>query len=178
MRTWSIAVVAAGLVTSFATAAHAQAPINPLLPTQGTREISASGNLQFSPYQNYNVNLGYGPFLSRKLQVGAQLGFDRSVIHSNTSTTFSIGPFVNYYFPGTSATEPYVGAFIGYSSNKDSGTSSTNTTSYGLQVGVKHFLNSNVAAFAELPYRHYDKKVYDNKHDTVGLDFGLAFYLK
>ena len=75
MRLLSKAVLSALLALGFATAGRAQAPINPLLPVQGTREIELRGNFVFEPDDLYDVTAGYGPFLNPNFQVKGVLSF-------------------------------------------------------------------------------------------------------
>ena len=75
MRLWGKAAFAAVLALGLTAAGRAQEPTNPLLPTTGTREISFSGNLQFEPVDDFNVAIGYGPFLNPNLQVGGQVQY-------------------------------------------------------------------------------------------------------
>jgi hypothetical protein len=181
MRTLGTFVIAAAVVAGLATAGHAQTPTNPLLPTAGTREIGIAGSWEFTPNKEFDLSdLTYGPFLSKNLQVGVKLSYDYANPEGGgSSTELFLGPFANYYFPGSSATEPYVGVSLGFANDKPAGGPTTNTFAYGAQVGVKHFLNSNVAVFAELPWLHYDKHIEDTgKSDSVNLNFGLAYYLR
>ena len=180
MRTWSIAFAATGLFAGLATVAHAQAPVNLLLPTQGTREIGVSGQFEFSPNSDYTISADYGSFFSRKLEIGLNGLYQYSKPeHGGSGTNLFLGPFADYYFPNASATEPYVGVALGFSNDKAAGGPTTNTFAYGAQVGVKQFLNSNVAAFAEVPWRHYDKHIEGTgKSDSIGLNLGLAFYMR
>lgn len=180
MRIWGTLAASAALVAGLATASHAQASAttNPLLPVQGTREVSLQGNLQFQPYDSYSVSGSYEYYLNTNLEVGGSLGYDYTKPSGSSSTdTFNIGPRVDYNFTSTSATVPYVGAFFGYSHQKYAG-NTNNTSSYGLQGGVKHFLNPNLAAKAELDWRHFDKTIPgSSKKDSVGIAFGLAIFL-
>lgn len=160
------------LAVGLATAGHAQEPINPLLPTKGTREISVGGNFEFEPTDSYALNASYGPFLNPNVQVGGGLGFAKG--GGTKSTTY--GVFANYHFPTASATLPYVGAFFG-GNNTDNPRplKDNNSTAYGLQAGIKHFLSANVAGFGELQYRDTNTKGVDN---IIRLQFGLAVYLR
>jgi hypothetical protein len=111
MRTLSTFAAAAALVAGLATASQAQTPVNPLLPTTGTREIFLDGNIGFDP--NFlDINVGYGPFLNPNLQVGGQIGGSGG---ENSATQYRVAAFANYHFPGASAVLPYVGVSLGYS---------------------------------------------------------------
>ncbi|MES2461732.1 MAG: outer membrane beta-barrel protein [Armatimonadota bacterium] len=168
MRTWSTFAAAAALVAGLATASQAQTPVNPLLPTTGTREIAFDGNIQFDPATNVNINGSYGPFLNPNLQVGGNFGYSKL---EGSDSFYSIGGFANYHFPGTSAALPFVGVFLGVA---DGGGSDSSFT-YGVQGGVKYFLNPNVAATAALRFQDYSD---DGADSSLGLNFGLAVYLR
>lgn len=165
MRLLSKVALVAVLALGFASVSRAQDPINPLLPTTGTREISFSGLLGFEPARNFTLSLGYGPFLNPNLQIGAATTISDP---EGGASAYSLGGFVNYHFPGASAALPYIGAFLGYTD----GSQTDGDISYGLQAGVKYFLNSSVSAFGELQYRDSDGP------STTGLVFGLNVYLR
>ena len=167
MRTWSTFAAAAVLVGGLATVSQAQTPVNPLLPVKGTREISLSGQIQIDPSSFYSLNVGYGPFLDPKLQVGGSLGFSGG---DNLTTVYNVGLFANYHFPGSSPLLPYVGLTLGYAH-----ASSDDSFAYGAQAGVKYFLNTNVAAKAELQYLGYSQSGVDH---NLGINLGLAVYLR
>lgn len=166
MRLLSKAALAALLALGLATVGRAE-PVNPLLPVTGTREVSVRGIFQFEPGDLFQIDGRYGPFLNPNLQVGAEFGYRDP--EGGDSTT-SLGAFANYHFPGASATLPYVGLFLGY---VDAGGS--DGIGYGLQAGVKHFLNSTVAANAELQYRDSDEAGAEN---SIGIVFGLSIFLR
>lgn len=167
MRTWSTFAAAAALIAGLATAGQAQTPVNPLLPTTGTREIALDGNIQFDPATNVNINGSYGPFLNPNLQVGGQFGYSKL---EGSDSFYSLGAFANYHFPGSSAALPFVGLFVGLADPGDD-----TTVSYGVQGGVKYFLNPNVAATAALVFQDYTDNDFDS---SLGINFGLAVYLR
>lgn len=170
MKVWSKIAAASLLVLGLASFGHAQDDVvNPLLPAQGTREISVGGVFVFEPSDSYNINARYGPFLNPNVQVGGEIGFNKA--GDNKLTTY--GLFGNYHFPSASATLPYVGVFLG-GINADTGARDENTTMWGLHGGIKHFLNANVAAFGELQYRDPNK----GDDNLVQLQFGLSFFLR
>jgi opacity protein-like surface antigen len=164
MRTLSTFAAAAALVAGLATASQAQTPVNPLLPTTGTREIFLDGNIGFDP--NFlDINVGYGPFLNPNLQVGGQIGGSGG---ENSATQYRVAAFANYHFPGASAVLPYVGVSLGYSKTNGG---NDEDTSVGLQGGIKYFLNPNVAARVEGRYDF-------NDDGNFGINLGLAVYLR
>jgi hypothetical protein len=165
MRTLSTFAAAAALVAGLATASQAQTPVNPLLPTTGTREIFFDGRLLFDP--NFaDLNVGYGPFLNPNLQVGGVIGVSGG---DDTATQYRLNGFANYHFPGASAVLPYVGVNLGYARTNGSGNDGDFT--YGIQGGIKYFLNPNVAARVEAQYDFSDAR-------DLGINLGLAVYLR
>lgn len=166
MRLLSKAVLAAVLALGSATISRAQEPVNPLLPIEGTREVSVSGIFQFEPDSAFNINARYGPFLSRNLQVGGEVEF----VDTNAGDTTTFGGFANYHFPSASQLLPYAGVFLGYADPSSGGS----RTAYGIQGGAKYFINSTVAFFGELQYRDYD----DSSDNDTGLVFGLSIFLR
>lgn len=141
-------------------AAHAQTTTSEdLLPTTGTREVSLAGQYVFNGSKPYNLNVGYGYFVSPSIEVGGQAGVSGA---SGANTATSVGAIANYYIPtdGTgsdtaqNALLPFVGAFLGYAHNGGGGNvGGSDTTSYGGQGGVKYFFNSNIALDLEYDYR-------------------------
>ncbi len=160
--------VAAGLLLS-AHSASAQTELNPLLPVKNTREIQLSGNLQFDPDNDVNLNLGYGYLLSRNLEVGGTFNYSNP---DPGDSGFGIGAFADYHFPGESALLPFVGVGIGL---RDPGGNSDNYFEYGIRGGVKYFLNQNVSANAILQYFDTDQA---NSKSSVALNLGLSVYLR
>lgn len=172
MRFFSKAALAALLALGGATMARAQTTVNPLLPVQGTREIAFSGLLSFEPSDQYSFAVKYGPFLSTALQIAASVSY----ADGGTDKTATYGLEANYHFPSASQSLPYVGAFLGGRNiDRGSGEKDDNSGAYGLQAGVKYFVNSSVAAFGELQYRDTDT---DGVKSTTQVLFGLSFFLR
>ena len=169
MNVLSKTTIAALLVVGCAAAGRAQELTNPLLPRQGTREIALRGNLFFQPNDTYAIQGKYGPFLTDRVQVAGTLGFDKS----GSARTTVYGVEANYHFPNASPTLPFVGVFAGATHIGGTSGGRTNSTAYGIQGGVKHFLNSSVAATAELQHR---KPQGAHRNSTTGIIFGLAVY--
>ena len=160
----AVFAVAAALVAGGS--AQAQTPVNPLLPTQGTTEVFLNGDLTFEPSNGINIDLGIGPFLNPNLQIGGILGITDP---DEGDTMFRVLGFANYHFPGASAALPYVGIQLGYI---DFGPS--DTFAYGVEGGVKYFLNQNVTANAALRYLDFSEDGLDNE---FGIRFGISAYI-
>jgi hypothetical protein len=150
--------------------ARAQTPVNPILPTTGTREIFLNGNIIFNPDSAQDISIGYGPFLSPNIQVGGQVNYVNPA-GSNSEDFYDFSGFVNYHFPSASALLPFVGATLGYT---DPG-SGDGSVVYGVQGGVKYFVNPNVSVNGTLLWRDFTKSNYDN---DFRLTFGISAYLR
>jgi hypothetical protein len=161
-------MTAAGLLLS-AGSANAQTPINPLLPDKNTKEIQLSGNFQFDPVNNINLNLGLGYFLNRNLEVGGVFNFADPATGSNS---YGLAGFVDYHFPGASALLPFVGVTAGIA---DPGGSTDTYFQYGLRGGVKYFLNQNVSANAILQWSETDQA---GSESDFRINLGLSVYLR
>lgn len=161
-------MTAAGLLLS-AGSANAQTPVNPLLPTKNTKEISLEGNFQFDPATNIDLNIGYGYFLSPALEVGGEFSF---IDPDGGNNSYGLAAVVDYHFPGASALLPFVGVTAGFA---DPGGNSDTYFQYGIRGGVKYFLNQNVSANAILQWSDTDQ---DNSESDFRLNFGLSVYLR
>ena len=174
MRFLSRMALVATLALAFATASLAGPLLNPLLPVKGTREVGLSGNLQFDPVNDFNISGLYGIFLDdARMEAGVTGSYSHTEVGGTGGGDFdfyTIGGFFNYHFPGPSQLLPYVGVFIGIG-----GGDADDITSYGGQAGVKYFINSSVAFQAALVFRAFDE---DNIDEQVGIEFGLAIYLR
>ncbi len=166
----AVAALVAGVLLS-GKSASAQTPVNPLLPTKGTREIQLAGNFIFSPSdsQSENLNLGYGVFLSAPLEVGAQVGYAHS---KGGSTAYNVVGVADYHFPSASALLPFAGIELGYQHLSGGG---NDAFIYGLRGGVKYFLNPNVSANGILNYNQSDRS---GSKSEFGLNLGLSVYLR
>jgi len=148
--------------------AHAQTPINPILPTKGTKEVFLNGNLIFQPGSSQDVSLGYGPFLNNNLQVGVMGNYTNP---DEGKSFYDVSGFANYHFPGKSALLPFVGVNLGYT---DPGVGDGSVI-YGVQGGAKYFVNPNVSVNGTLLYRNFEKS---NYKDDFRLTFGVSAYLR
>ena len=163
------AVAAIGLGSLFVAPAQAQTAINPILPTQGTREISLDGTFQFDPVTNIDLNLGYGYFVSRNLELGGRFSF---ADFEGAPSSYGLAAFADYHFPGESALLPFVGVQVGFA---DPGGNNDTSFLYGVRGGVKYFLNQNVSVNGILEYNDTDAK---NADSTFALNLGLSVYLR
>lgn len=166
MRAMSKVVATAALlgIGLVAGTAHAQTPVNPLLPVKGTREIGLSGNIVFDPTNSQDINLLYGVFLNSNLEVGGQFSYFNP---DKGDDTLGLSAFANYHFPSSSPLLPFIGVNVGFTDTNDT------NFSYGAQAGVKYFLNPNVSANAAFQWTHLE-----DADDDTRIALGLSVYLR
>jgi len=133
------------------------------LPTQGTTEINLSGNIFFGDGSSWSAQGMWAPFVSPNLQ----WGFFASLFDGpSQDTSGTIGVLANWHFvPNSGATLPYVGVGFGF------GFGDNNDNIWNIHAGIKHFLTSQVAFFAEL--QMVDGGGFDN---DLMLMFGLSIF--
>ena len=88
-----------------------------------TATVKVGGNSVDGPKENsFSIVPSVGYFVIDKLAVGIDLGYVNTTTKfqgaKNTSSTFSVMPTATYYFTNSSEFVPFLGAGIGYASNK------------------------------------------------------------
>lgn len=88
-----------------------------------TATVKVGGNSVDGPKENsFSIVPSVGYFIIDKLAVGIDLGYVNTTTKfqgaKNTSSTFSVMPTATYYFTNSSKFVPFLGAGIGYASNK------------------------------------------------------------
>ena len=149
-----------------AISAGAIADNKPMLQ-KGTQEIGISGVVDFDYVDDYQVvvNGSYGYFLQDNWEVGANLGLDIT----DHQDTIKAGAFTEYNFANSSQWVPYIGADLQYvgSTREIAGNEFNNdAASLAAKAGVKYFVNSQVAIFAEYNYAFASDDVYVGKNGT------------
>lgn len=156
-------VLAAALV---GVAGFASAQENIIRPTQGTKEISISGNWTSVGGSNaYSINGGVGYYITNNLVGQVGLGFTK-VADSPTASHIFVG--ARYEFSVMGQIIPYVLAGVSFDD-----TGNNNTSTFKAGVGANYFIRPNAAFFAELTFFK------PSGSDTVtSLDFGLRAFFK
>jgi hypothetical protein len=143
-----------------------------ILPDKGTREIAFSGQFKLNSPNIWQLSGRYGQFIDRSSEIGADVSIFGG---SDIDTGWSIGAFYNYHFHTSGAsynrTLPYVGGFLGFA---DPGGSGDNITAWGLQAGLKYFLNEHTAFFGELNWRDFNHNI-DNQTSIL---LGLSIFIR
>ncbi|WP_456295699.1 outer membrane beta-barrel protein [Vibrio sp. AK197] len=158
---------------------------------QGTQEVSVQGNLNLDYSDDYLLVLDstYGYFITDDWEIGGGLGINMS----EHNKRFEFGAFTEYNFTNSTDFVPYVGAaaqfatldyksghgFDGdWGSEKDDGTN--NALNFKMALGLKYFVNPNVALSAEVNYNIATDDVNvtkDGLEDSfTNIVFGTRFY--
>lgn len=126
-----------------------------------------------------NLDVGYGYFLTENWELGILQTLGYSFIDdADDLWSASTIPYVNYNFRASEPFQPFVGAFIGASYNKDDATGTI-----GPQLGFKSFVNDSTYIlvkyryewfFNELNYNDIEDSSSDGNH-VVSLGVGFVF---
>jgi hypothetical protein len=136
-------------------------------PGPHTTEWDLFGDADFDEPRQESLNVRYAPFFADKWQWGVEFG----IRHQSDFTGGNIGGLLNYYpsLQSGKRTQPYLGVGVDTTWGDFD-----EVVSYGPHVGIKHFLTSDVALFAQLNLRWADING-DNKERTTA-QVGFAFY--
>lgn len=143
----------------------------------------------------FSVTPSVGYFVIDKLAVGIDLGFTNLTTKEDgdktTISSFSVMPTATYYFANSSKLVPFLGAGIGYASNKTKETfagTSTEYTADGLAWKVKggvtymatQFLGINLGvSFDQFANKEtYFATEYKNTVNTFGVNVGFSYFIK
>ena len=126
--------------------------------SRGTQEFGIQGIVDFDYKDDYLVtfNTSYGYFVRDNWEVGGVL----DVNASGSSKNYGLGAFTEYNFTNSTNLVPYVGLaaqFVSAKADDDPDTTKsekidTNAGQLKLALGVKYFINPNVAISAEVNY--------------------------
>ncbi len=139
---------------------------------RGNSEISIYSTLNFiSPDEGDTFTFGtiggsYGYFITDLFELGIGGDYFRSESDGFESNTISWRPFFKYHFLASPTVAPYVTAFFsyGFTENKSSGstTSETTTLGAGFGGGIKFFVTDAVSLGPELIYDYQETETEDN----------------
>jgi hypothetical protein len=128
-----------------------------------------------------------GYFVINQLAVGLAPTFDYtktktksgSTTISGSSTTYSLAPFVRYYFmPSGEQVNIFADASYGFGSSKVKGGSSVSANYYQIKAGPAIFLTPNTALELALYYRSFGGDAYpDDRNNNFGLSAGFQIHL-
>lgn len=136
----------------------------------------------------FSIAPSVGYFVIPNLAVGLELNYmNVSTKYDNqesTNSTLGLLPNATYYFPTGSEFRPYLGAGVGYGSNKDNDNESVNGLLWGVKGGFVYFLNSNIGLDLGLGYNQFSNTQtisnveYKTNVGTFGVNAGISIFLK
>lgn len=160
--------------------------VNPML-SEGTRELSLSGNLEFPEFEeiDFDINASYGYFISDGWEVGGQVvGADIAGIER-----FDVGIFTEYNFNRGSNMVPFVGASVGiatasFDSDFDLdttlGVDDEEATVFSFSGGIKWFVRDYMAVSTSIGFNVSTDDIYaadDELADNLTrFKIGLRYY--
>ena len=149
---------------------------------------------------SFGINPRVGYFIGENFALGVELGYSSDVTKENdpspgvdetknTSSTFSIAPFVRYYSPIAEKAGAFLNASVGYSTGKnkfestDAGGTTTSTDAdisgfdAGITPGLYWFITQKVGLEASFGFIGFSSSKTsdddDNETKTSNLDFEL-----
>ena len=162
--------------------------------------IKANGESVDGPkVSTFSVTPSVGYFVINKLAVGIDLGFTSATTKyegaKSTITSFSVMPTATYYFTNDSKFVPFLGAGVGYASNKSKGeaefmgiTNSDEITTDGLawkvKGGVTYMATQSLGINLGVSYDQFsNKETYNNVDvkthvNTFGVNVGFSYFIK
>ncbi|MEJ5104191.1 outer membrane beta-barrel protein [Chryseobacterium sp. MYb328] len=169
--------------------------------------VKVGGKSTDSPKVNmFSITPSVGYFVIDKLAVGIDLGYvNRTTKYDDvksTNSTFSVMPTATYYFTNSSKLVPFLGAGIGYGSNKEKASFSgirngiydpiliqdTETTTDGLawkvKGGVTYMATSSLGINLGISYDQFSSKEtimnteVKTNINTFGVNVGFSYFIK
>jgi len=143
----------------------------------------------------FSVTPSVGYFVIDKLAVGIDLGFTsittKEAGDKSTISSFSVMPTATYYFANSSKLVPFLGAGIGYASNKTKDTHSGTTDEYtadGLawkvKGGVTYMATQSLGINLGVSFDQFSNKdtvmgtEFKNTVNTFGVNVGFSYFIK
>ena len=140
----------------------------------GAWMLGGSAGLDISKYKEANessttilVFPTAGYFIADNLAVGLEAGLVSSSFDGESSTNFSVGPFVRYY----------VGSPVFIQANALFDLSEGGGTTFGGSVGYTHFLNNGLAIEPALYFQSYNAEGDFGDYTSFGLSIGFQGFL-
>ncbi|WP_347219753.1 OmpW family outer membrane protein [Chryseobacterium sp.] len=173
-----------------------------------TTTVKAGGNSVDGPKVNtFSITPSVGYFVIDKLAVGIELGYVNTTNKykglKSTNSTFSVMPTATYYFTNSSKLVPFLGAGIGYASNKTKYSfykdinnegfdpllmQDTETTADGLawkvKGGVTYMATSSLGINLGVSYDQFSSKEtvmnteVKTNINTFGVNIGFSYFIK
>ncbi len=134
----------------------------------GVQELSLGGSLNWDDSTAYNFDISYGRFLTQNWLVGVQAG----ITGVNSNKDYRLGVFGEYNFLTGTQWVPFVRTGVGYTRPNQG----SNSALFGVDVGVKYFMRSNMALFASVGGDWVISGRGNSNGFAKQIDFGLKYY--
>ncbi|KMQ67265.1 membrane protein [Chryseobacterium sp. FH2] len=170
--------------------------------TQSSK-VKVNGESEDGPkISNFSITPSVGYFVIDGLAVGIDLGFNSNTLKQDgdkvTNSTFSVMPTATYYFQTGSKFIPFVGAGIGYASNKTKysfansiidpllfdGDTTTDGLAWKAKAGVTYLATQSLGINLGLGFdQFYTKDTYYNTEvktttSNFGVNVGFSYFIK
>lgn len=174
-----------------------------------TTTVKVGGNSVDGPKVNsFSITPSVGYFVIDKLAVGIDLGYFNTTTKyqgvKSTNSTFSVMPTATYYFTNSSKLVPFLGAGIGYASNKTKYSfynsninndgfdpllmqDTENTTdglAWAVKGGVTYMATQSLGINLGISYNQFSNKETIMNTDvktnikTFGVNVGFSYFIK
>ena len=154
-------------------------------------KIKAEGESYDGPkISTFNITPSVGYFAIDKLAIGVDLGYTSITTKIDSekekSSLFSVLPTATYYFKSDSKLMPYLGAGVGYGSNKEEFENVSYTTDglmWKAKGGVAYLITDKVAVDFGVSFNQFSSKEddfgvdYKTVVNTFGVGAGLSIFL-
>jgi len=162
----------------------------------GTK-VKADGDSYDGPkVSTFNFTPSVGYFVMDKLAVGLDLGYTSITTKDSdgefyedekvTNSVFTVLPTATYYFNSGTKIMPYIGAGVGYGSNKtkvDSYSYTVDGFTWKAKGGIAYLITDKVAVDLGVSFNQFSNKEeeygyeYKNIINTFGVGAGLSIFL-
>jgi hypothetical protein len=174
--------------------AQQQTAIRPMLDV-GIKELGVSGNINLEGPgggPDVDLNVSYGYFFTRNLEVGPFISFSRSEFPigdgtTNTITQYGLGVFADYHLHGYdwvrfAHSVPYAGVSVALDFTDDDIGDDSSGLSITPRLGVKWFFRDYVAVDTNFYFAWASDDIYirDGKQENwdFGINIGLRVYFQ
>lgn len=138
----------------------------------GVNEFGVSGALNWADDVIYNMDLTYGYFFRENWEIG----FKASVSGVESDASYGLGLFTEYNFACESKWVPFVGFSAGWQ-KLNGNLFDSDAIALGLDLGIKYFINKNVAISLSVGADYAFEDVFPGGDDFAKtLNLGTRFY--
>lgn len=160
-----------------------------------TKTKVAGESFDGTKVSTFSVTPSVGYFVIDKLAVGIDLGFTSITTKDDgdktTLSNFSVMPTATYYFANSSKLVPFLGAGIGYASNKTKETYTGGSDEYTadglawkIKGGVTYMATQSLGINLGVSFDQFSNKEtylgteFKNNVNTFGVNVGFSYFIK